>query len=162
MSSSAIQERSDSRELLTAAANGAVGGLLGTVTMTVYRMPIARSLPPTEAFWTRYGLGEEGERSPLVALFLHLSYGIGGGAVFGAAFAMLGSSEEPEANREAKSAVLGLLYGVVLSVFGRRVIVERLLGQDLAADEALVFHGGHLVYALTLGTWVGSRVERSD
>lgn len=162
MSSPAIQERSDSRELLAAAANGAVGGLLGTVTMTVYRMPIARSLPPTEAFWTRYGPGEEGERSPLVALFLHLAYGIGGGAVFGAAFAMLGSNEEPEANREAKSAVLGLLYGVVLSVFGRHVIVEGLLGKDLADDEALVFHGGHLVYALTLGTWVGSRVERND
>jgi hypothetical protein len=29
----------------------------------------------------------------------------------------------------------------------------------LDADERLVFHVGHLVYGLTLGTWLGSRTS---
>lgn len=130
--------------------------------MSVYRIPIARSLPPTEEFWTRYGLGDEREDSPIVALLLHLAYGVGAGAVFGVAFAAVGPGEESEASREMRSMVLSTLYGVALSLFGQYVIIERLLSMDLKADEALVFHGGHLVYALTLGTWVGSRIEQAD
>lgn len=152
----------ENRGLLAAATNGAVGGFLATVTMTVYRMPVARSLPPTEEFWTCYGLGDERERSPLVALLLHLAYGVGAGTVFGVVFATVDPGDESEAAREVRSIALSTLYGVALSLFGQYVILGRLLSMDLDADEALVFHGGHLVYALTLGTWVGSRVGGAD
>ena len=142
-----------------ALANGAIGGFLGTVTMTVYRLPIARSLPPTEEFWTRYGLGDEQTESPVVALVLHLAYGTGAGAVFGPLFARMASGEESDAAREATSTVLSALYGIALSVFGHHVLLGRMLSMDLDADEVLVFYLSHIIYGLTLGTWVGSRTE---
>lgn len=156
--STSLTQRVD-RETLSAGATGALGGLLATLTMTVYRAPIARSLPPTEEFWKRYGPGEGDDETPVVALLLHLAYGVGAGTVFGAAFAAMASGEESEARREVRSALLSVLYGGVLSLFGEHVVLKRLLAMDLAADEALVFHGGHLVYAFTLGTWVGSRTD---
>lgn len=156
--SSSLTERVD-RETLSAGATGALGGLFATLTMTVYRAPIAQSLPPTEEFWKRYGPGEGDDETPMVALLLHLAYGVGAGTVFGATFASIYPGEESEARREADCAFLSMLYGVILSLFGEHVVLKRLLAMDLAADEALVFHGGHLVYAFTLGTWVGSRTN---
>lgn len=141
--------------------NGAIGGLLGTVTMTVYRLPIARSLPPTEEFWDRYAPGDR-DAGPLLSLLLHLGYGTGGGLAFGAAFARLVSADSGESKREAAGIGLGVLYGAVLSAFGARVLLSRLLDMDLDPDERLVFHVGHAIYALTLGTWVGSRLRQSD
>jgi len=38
-------------------------------------------------------------------------------------------------------------------------VLERVLDMDPAADERLVFHAGHLVYGLGLGTWFGSRTS---
>lgn len=156
--SSSLTPRVD-RETLSAVATGAIGGLFATLTMTVYRAPIARSLPPTEEFWQRYGPGERNDETPLVALLLHLAYGVGAGSVFGAAFVAMAPGEEAEAKREAHSALLSVVYGVILSMFGEHVVLKRLLAMDLSADEALVFHGGHLVYGFTLGTWVGSRTN---
>ena len=144
--------------LLDALAQGTVGGLLATVVMTTYRLPIARSLPPTAAFWARYVRAGDAADYPGIGLLLHLGYGAGAGAVFGVLFRIAGLDARPGHVREARGVSLATIYGVALSVFGSRVVLGRLLGMDLDADEALVFHVSHMIYALTLGTWVGSRV----
>jgi hypothetical protein len=154
---------------------GAVGGVLATVVMTAYRLPIARSLPPTAAFWEHYVAGgaeshgasspdstssrqDDAEDYPLVGLALHVAYGAGAGAVFGALYRLLGIADLPEHGRETAGMVVATVYGLVLSAFGSRVVLGRLLAMDLDPDESLVFHVGHVIYALTLGTWVGSRI----
>lgn len=127
--------------------------------MTVYRLPIARSLPPTGAFWAQYGPGDREDPGTVVPLLLHLAYGVGAGAAFAALFARLLPETAADARREAASLALAVPYGLVLSLFGSRVLLRRVLGIDLETDEALVFHAGHVIYALTLGSWVGSRAE---
>ena len=143
------------RSVARAALRGAKGGLIATVVMTIYRLPIFRSLPPTAEFWAQYVGGGEPEDYPAQALALHLLYGAGGGAAFGPLFARL-ARQFPE-RRGRIGVVAGALYGVALSAFGSRIILDRLLGLDVDSEEALVFHVGHLVYGLTLGTWLGSR-----
>lgn len=155
------EKEESSQSITRAVLNGVIGGLLATVTMTIYRLPIARSLPPTEEFWEQYGPGDA-DGGPLIALLLHLGYGTGGGIAFGAVFARLIPEGSSEGKREATSIGLGLLYGAVLSLFGSRVLLSRVLGMDLDPDEVLVFHVSHAIYALTLGTWVGSRIRRKD
>ena len=149
-------------QLFDALGQGTVGGLLATIVMTAYRLPIARSLPPTAAFWARYVGSGDAEDYAGTGLLLHLGYGAGAGAVFGALFRIAGLDAYSEHVRETRGIGLATLYGVALSVFGSRVVLGRLLGMDLDADEALVFHVSHVIYALTLGTWVGSRVGSDD
>lgn len=133
---------------------GSLGGFVATVSMTVFRMPTSKSLPPTAQFWATFVGGGEPEEYPVVALLLHLVYGIGGGVFF----ALLSPGrEDDETVAESKGAILGTVYGVGLSVFGMRVLLERILDTDPDTDERLVFHISHVVYGLTLGTWVGSR-----
>ncbi|GAA0664900.1 hypothetical protein ACFQDG_06055 [Natronoarchaeum mannanilyticum] len=141
---------------------GAIGGAFATVVLTAYRLPIARSLPPTAAFWEQYVGGEDAAHYPGVGLALHLLYGAGGGAVFGAIYRIFGVAELPEHGRETAGMVLATAYGLALSAFGSRIVLGRLLGMDLDSDESLVFHVGHLVYALALGTWLGSRVGERE
>lgn len=151
----AVETTTDSQQpVLTA---GAVGGLVGTVAMTVLRVPTARSLPPTADFLSRW-LGGEPDDYPLAALALHLAYGAGAGAVFGlASLRPRAPFEEPE----TVGLLAGVVYGAVLSVAGERVVVRHLVGLDLDTDESAVFHAGHVVYGLTLGAWVGSRAPRA-
>lgn len=137
---------------------GAIGGAFATVVLTAYRLPIARSLPPTAAFWEQYVGGEDAANYPGIGLVLHLLYGVGGGAVFGVIYRAFGVDELSEHDRETVGMVLATAYGLALSAFGSRIVLGRLLEMDLDADESLVFHVGHLVYALALGTWLGSRV----
>jgi len=141
---------------------GAIGGAFATVVLTAYRLPIARSLPPTAAFWEQYVGGEDAANYPGIGLVLHLLYGAGGGAVFGAIYRAFGVTELPEHGRETTGMILATAYGLALSAFGSRVILGRLLNMDLDADESLVFHVGHLVYSLALGTWLGSRVGERE
>ncbi len=122
--------------------------------MTAYRLPVARSLPPTATFWAKYVGGGDPSDYPVVALVLHLLYGAGGGVAFASAFR---ASERTPTEWEGVAA--GTIFGVVLSVFGSRVVLGELLDRSLDPDEALVFHVGHLVYGLTLGTWIGSRLR---
>lgn len=139
---------------------GVVGGLLATIVMTAYRLPIARSLPPTAEFWATF-VGSEGpEEYSLIALHLHLFYGAGGGAAFGAVYDRL--PKPTNTSPEGAAALWGVVYGLALSIFGERVLLERLLGMRLSADERTVFHAGHAIYGLTLGTWVGSRGEGGE
>lgn len=135
---------------------GLHGGAVATAVMTAYRLPVSRSLPPTAAFWATYvGSGEPSEY-PLIGLVLHAAYGAGAGAIF--ALLVPGRSRS-DAVAESRNAVLGVGYALCLSVFGARVLLGRLLGMDLAPDERLVFHASHVVYGLTLGTWLGSRLS---
>lgn len=49
---------------------------------------------------------------------------------------------------------LSLVYSLALSVFGTRFVFRYLLDEELEPDEAVIFHVGHVIYGLTLGTWV--------
>lgn len=148
-------------DLLRRAANGAVGGVLATAVMTAYRMPVASSLPPTAKFWTQYVAGGEQSDHPIPALVLHLGYGAAAGAAFGVLFRPFGRRSDRDEVREAGGVALGTLYALALSVFGERAILGRLLSTDLDSTESLIFHVGHLVFGLSLGSWVasGSTVE---
>lgn len=134
---------------------GLAGGLVATVVMTAFRMPVSESLPPTGPFLAKL-LGGEPDDYPVAALALHLGYGSLAGGVYG----LLRGGDRPSSTTasERRGMLSGLAYGSALSVFGVRAVLGRLLGMDLAPDERLVFHAGHLVYGFTLGTWVGSKV----
>lgn len=141
--------------LARSVVRGAKGGFIATAIMTAYRAPVFRALPPTAEFWSTY-LGDEGpEHYPLKGLVLHFLYGTVGGAAFGPAFESL--DRNVRIDRDPIALVAGVVYGLVLSVVGTRVIFQHVLDTDLAEDERLVFHVGHVVYGLTLGTWLGSR-----
>jgi|AntRauMinimDraft_4_1070384.scaffolds.fasta_scaffold00025_46 hypothetical protein len=150
------------RGFLRWALNGTVGGALATVVMTVYRMPVTASLPPTASFWAKFVAGGEPEDHPLPGLVLHALYGASAGAVFGALFRQFSTRTDGENSREASGVVLGTLYALALSVFGDRVVLGGLLSTDLDATESLVFHVGHLVYGLSLGSWVASGSTYED
>ena len=155
-------EAAEPRGFLWWALNGAVGGSLATVVMSAYRMPVAASLPPTATFWAKYVGGGDPEDHPVPALVLHLAYGAGAGAVFGALFRPFSGRTAGEGEREAGGVVLGALYALALSVVGERAVLGGLLSTDLDTTESLVFHVGHLVYGLSLGSWVASGSTYED
>jgi hypothetical protein len=146
-----------SHSRLQRVAEGTKGGLVATLVLTAYRLPVSHALPPTARFWSKFVAGGDPADHPFPALVLHLLYGAGAGAVFGALF----PAREPRetAGREITGLLFATGYALALSVFGERVVLGRLLDMDLEADESLVFHVGHLVYGLTLGTWLGSRTS---
>lgn len=150
------------RGFLRWALNGAVGGAVATAVMTAYRMPVAASLPPTAKFWSEYVAGGEPEDHPIPALVLHLLYGVGAGTVFGAVFRPFSTRTDGEDRREVSGVVLGSLYSLALSVFGEYVVLGGLLDTDLDGSESLIFHVGHLVYGLSLGSWVASGSTYDD
>jgi hypothetical protein len=141
---------------LQRAADGAVAGLVATVVMTAYRMPISHSLPPTAEFLARYAGGDP-EDHTVSAVLLHLGYGAAAGSAFGLLFRASGWGRTADPEREGAGVVLGALYGGVLSAVGTRLILDRLLSMDLDANEALVFHVSHVVFGLSLGSWVSSQ-----
>lgn len=153
----ARQSPGTARERLRRIGLGILGGLIATVAMTVFRMPISESPPPTANFWAKFVAGGEPEDHTLAGLVLHLVYGAGGGALFGmlAPIPSIGT----EHSQEVRGVVTGLVYGVVLSIFGERAILGGLLGMDPKPDERFVFHVGHVIYGLTLGAWVGSNID---
>lgn len=137
---------------------GVVGGLIATVLMTLYRFPVFRALPPTADFWAKYVGSGGAESHPGTGLALHFLYGGAAGGLFGVGIGLVDFRSERE--RDLGTIGLSLAYGLVLSVFGTRVVFEHLLDEELEPAEALVFHVGHAIYGLTLGTWMRSR-ERS-
>ena len=158
---STAAERSE-RDFLRWALNGAVGGALATAVMSAYRMPVAASLPPTARFWSAYVAGGEPGDHPVPAVVLHVAYGAVAGAVFGALFGPVCGRRADQTAREAGGVVLGTLYALALSAFGERAVLAGLLSTDLDATESLVFHVGHLVYGLSLGSWVASGSTAED
>lgn len=133
---------------------GLLSGGFATLVMTVFRIPISRSPPPTSWLWAEYIGEDDPEDYPVPGLVLHLVYGVFGGGVFGALVGPL--IRGTDFDRELLGVGYGIVYGVVLSVFGQYVLLDRLLGMDLSHDETFVFYVSHLVYGLSLGTWFGS------
>lgn len=168
-SSRSVRERTRSDDArsrrLGRLRRGIEGGLLATVTMTIYRMPVTRSLPPTAEFWVKYVRGTDPEDHPIPALLLHLLYG----TVAGAIFALLLPGKEsvnptrdrgpPTRRGELPGTAWGLLYGLVLSVVGERVVLGALL--DIEPEDRVAFHVGHVIYGLTLGAWAGTRTREA-
>jgi hypothetical protein len=138
---------------------GVRGGVVATIVMTLFRLPTSRSLPPTANFWSKFLGDGDPEDYPVVGLALHLLYGVGGGVAFG--LIAPGRSDD-DAMAETKNALVGTLFGSLLSLFGISVVLGKLLDMSLEADERIVFHISHVIYGLTLGTWVGSRFGGED
>lgn len=133
---------------------GLLSGAFATLVMTVFRMPVSESPPPTAWLWAEY-VGEDApEEYPVPGLVLHLVYGVFGGGAFGALFGPL--IRGTESDRELLGTVYSVAYGLVLSIFGQYVLLDRLLGMDLSDDETFVFYVSHVVYGLSLGTWFGA------
>ncbi|KYH26688.1 hypothetical protein HAPAU_17880 [Halalkalicoccus paucihalophilus] len=134
----------------------AQGGAFATVVMTVFRLPILRSLPPSANFWAKYVGNGHPEEYTGMGILLHFLYGISFGALFGLLYPRLNL---PESASETEGVVWGTVFGLALSVFGERVMLNRLLDIDLGSDAETVFHASHAVYGIALGTWVGSRID---
>jgi hypothetical protein len=134
---------------------GLAGGAVATASMSVFREPTARAYPPTAEFWAEFVSGGEPDEHPIPAVVLHLLYGTLAGGAFGAT---VGAAGDRSSKRPLSAwAVAGAVYGVALSEFGLRVLLRRVNGQELSPDERVLFHLGHLVYGLTLGSWCGYR-----
>ncbi|RRJ33866.1 hypothetical protein EIK79_03090 [Halocatena pleomorpha] len=133
---------------------GGKGGLIGTLVMTAFRVPITRSLPPTANFWAKYIAGGSSEEHTVHGIILHLVYGTVGGVAFVLCCAPGGTGSDVA--DEWQGIVRGTAFGLLLSVFGVHIVLKWLLDMDLEANERLIFHVGHIIYGLTLGTWVGS------
>lgn len=121
--------------------------------MTFYRFPVFRALPPTADFWAKYIGDGDPESYPGTGLVLHFLYGGAAGGLFGAVISAL----ELQSNREGSLGVieLSLAYGLALSGFGTRFVFRHLLDEELEPDESVIFHLGHVIFGLTLGTWLG-------
>jgi len=152
--------RADGRRLTRVLRLGVEGGTIATAVMTLFRMPITDSLPPTARFWATYVGNGDPDDYPVQALLLHFLYGVAGATAFTAAVErrLRGS----EVHRERQGTILATLYGLGLSTLGTRVVLERLLGMDLDPDERWIFHVSHAIYGLTLGAWLGSNVSFED
>ena len=134
---------------------GVVGGVVATAVMSLYRLPVFRALPPTAEFWATYLGDGEAEDYPLEGLLLHLVYGAGGGVPFSLLFTV--AAARSDRDPMWLGMVGGAIYGFALSIFGEEVVVETILGEDLEQDEAAVFLVGHIIYGLSLGTWICTR-----
>lgn len=148
------------RRALRGLVTGVVGGLIATALMTMYRFPVFRALPPTAEFWAKYVGSGDAEAYFGVGLLLHFLYGGAAGGLFGVGISRI---DFRSARQHDLGAIgLALVYGVGLSVFGTRVIFRHLLEEDLEPDEAVVFHVGHVIYGLALGTWLSSRQRSGE
>lgn len=132
------------------------GGLFATAVMTVFRLPILRSLPPSANFWAKYVGNGHPEEYTGIGIVLHFVYGITFGALFGLLYPRM---DLPWSSTEAEGIVWGGIFGLALSVFGERVMLNRLLDMDIEGDTEAIFHASHAVYGITLGAWVGSRID---
>ncbi|RDI69747.1 hypothetical protein DWB78_18075 [Halopelagius longus] len=145
---------------------GLAAGGVATVVMSCFRISISQSPPPTSWFWAKYVSGGEPEDHLVPGAILHLFYGIVAGGVFGALVSAPSDSSDPRDGGEAdersqvtteqKTTALGLVYGILISVFGTATLIRRVLQLDLDEDERFVFHASHVVYGLALGAWFGS------
>lgn len=151
-----LSEMFNSRVLIL----GFGGGLVATCVMTVFRMPISRSLPPTANFWAQYVAGGELEEHRVEAMVLHFVYGAVAGSVFAAIFTAI-DPRTPLAP-ETEGLLAGFLYSIPFTWAGEIIMLRRMLGMNLESDESMIFHAGHLVYGITLGAWIGSRIDRSE
>ena len=139
---------------------GLNGGFVATVAMTAFRMPISESLPPSAHLCAQYLGGEDPSQYRLLALGLHLLYGMVTGGFFAWGFTDLTPNEPGRA--ESYGLLLGSIYGLCSSVFGIHVVLDRLLGLDLELDEVVIFHASHVIYGAALGAWVASEISHDE
>ncbi|MFB6353640.1 MAG: hypothetical protein ABEJ92_06095 [Halobacteriales archaeon] len=132
--------------------SGAVGGLVATIVMTVFMMLLGDdSPPPTASFWSKYVGDGQPPDYVMQGMVLHLIYGIVAGAVFALAVPIVGVSVAT-----VGSAVLwGLVWGVVLFVFGAAFWMMMVLGMEPEMKMVGMFLVFHLIYGAVLGAWVG-------
>jgi hypothetical protein len=140
--------------------SGFRGGLVATCVMTTFRMLISHSLPPTANLWSQYVAGGELEEHRIEAMVLHFFYGAAAGSVFAVMFTAIDPRTPLEP--ETEGLLTGLLYSIPFTLIGEIVMLHRILGMDLDSDESMIFHAGHLIYGITLGAWIGSRIDRSE
>jgi hypothetical protein len=138
--------------LFRSLARGVAGGLIATVLMTLYRFPVFRALPPTAEFWATYVGGGAPRTHFGTGLVLHFLYGGAAGGLFGVVIDTLGVDNDGK--RSLGVIVLSLAYGLALSAFGTRFVFQRLLDEELDPNDDAIFHAGHAIYGLTLGTWL--------
>lgn len=141
------------RQRLRTVVLGVLAGTYATVVMTVFRMPVSNSRPPTANFLAKF-LGGEPDDYRVSAFALHFVYGATGGGVYGLLFES--GDARTRAGIELRDITRALCYSFGLSLFGSRVILAKVLGMDLEPDEALIFHVGHAIYGLSIGAWMGS------
>lgn len=139
---------------------GLVGGFVATCVMTLYRFPVFRALPPTAKFWAMYVQSGEPEEFVPEGAFLHALYGSVGGVAFGLLYTYLVS--HVDADDRLLGVAGGLIFGGLLSLVGTRLVLAKLLDESLNEEERLVFHVGHLIYGLSLGTWMSTRQHRDE
>ena len=139
---------------------GLEGGFVATVAMTAFRMPISESLPPSAHLCAQYLGGEDPSQYRLLAVGLHLLYGMITGGFFAWGFTDRAPNEPGRA--ESYGLFLGSIYGLCSSLFGIHVVLDRLLGLDLELDEVVIFHASHVIYGATLGAWIASEISHDE
>ena len=104
--------------------------------MTAYRLPVNRSLPPRAEFWSKFISGDDPYDHSLIVLVLHAGYGI----LAGVGFALLLPSRDPiedesgvgppSPSGKVQLTVLGLIYELLLSAVGEKILLEMALDID--------------------------------
>lgn len=134
--------------------DGVAGGIVATIVMTAFMMALGDDSPPPPAvFWATYvGGGDPGEYMPQ-GMVLHLLYGTGAGAVYGAIGAAGAFVFTPAGlvNGVLNGIVYALILFVVAAVFWMNVVLD----MDAEHREAAMMGGFHLIYGVVLGAWVG-------
>lgn len=132
--------------------SGLVGGILGTIVMTVFMMTVGDdSPPPTALFWSTYVGDDRPEAYMMQGMVLHFLYGIGAGAVLAVALPVAGFETV-----ELLTAVgLGLGYGFVLFVVAAVFWMKLVLDMDAEPKAVMGFLFFHLIYGGVLGAVIG-------
>lgn len=126
---------------------GIVGGLVATVVMTVLMVVLGDdSPPPTASLWSKYVGDGPPEDYMMQGMALHFLYGLGAGAVFGLAVAVLASDA-------GLLTVVGgaVVYGIVLMLVGMVLWMRVVLGMEADGRTMALFGVFHLAYGLVLG-----------
>lgn len=142
---------------MTSILGGAAGGLVATIVMTAFMVLLGDDLPPpTAVFYAEYvGDGAPTDYMPQ-GMVLHLFYGTGAGAVFGAlgdaglfVFTPVGLTT---------GVLNGLVYAVVLLVGAAGFWMNLVLDMDADLRQMAMMALFHLIYGTVLGAWVGLEV----
>jgi hypothetical protein len=136
----------------TAVINGALGGLVATLAMTVAMVAVGDdSPPPTADLWSKYVGGKPAENR-LPAMLLHFLYGAVVAGVLAAVLSVTGLTD----------AVInfgsGVAYGVVLFIVGALFWVRLVLGMDPERKQTVTFLMVHFVYGAVLGAWLAANL----